>query len=266
MTSARRARVLIAATLFLAALGCAPSPARAAAVDGGGSFDDAPLLRVGTHTDTILPLETLFYAVAVGEGQRLRLDAAVDLSGGSKNDRGDADALGGFRLTLYSPLRERLDADYVGPPMRGGPDFQSDSDARRGPRVLSAEAADRRKTAGLGPWVGPGIYTFTAAISALFQDPGAIVEFPLRLRITVEGPPVPAGSIGPGPLGAPAAGPAARPTPARGAGPAAPATADGPTRIADAILLAAAAGALLVGALLAGLAGAVTGRPHGPAP
>jgi hypothetical protein len=263
-TAPGRAAVLVIA-LLLATCPASPAPARATAVDGGGSFDDAPLLHAGTYTDTILPRETLFYAVALGEGQRLRVNADVDLSGGSKSERGDPDALGGLRLSLYSPLRERLDADYVGPLITGGRDNQSDSDARRGPRILAADAADRRKTAGLGEWIGPGIYTFTAAISAIYHDPGAAVEFPLRLQITAAGPPVPARGIGPGPLGADTTAPAGRRNPTRPIGPAAPATSDGRTRVADAVLLAAAAGALLVGALLGGLAGGLGGRPGRPA-
>jgi Ca-activated chloride channel family protein len=268
MTALQRRRVLLVAALWLVAVAAAqPSPAGATSVDGGGSFDDAPLLRPGTYTDTILPLETLFYAVAVGAGQRLRVSAEVDLRGGSKNDRGDADALGGFGLTLYSPLRERLGGDYVGPLVSGGPDHQSDSDARRGPRVLSANAADRRKIAGSGQWIGPGIYSFTAAVSAIYQDPGAVVEFPLRLQVAVEGPTVPARSVGPGPLGEAAQPAGPRPAaPARSADRAVLASTDRPTRISALALLVAAGGALLAGALLARLAGAIARRPHGPSP
>jgi hypothetical protein len=258
MTSARRVRavalVVLATSACAWASAAAPPTALAAAVSGGGSFDDAPLLRAGTFRDTILPQETLFYAVAVGEGQRLRVDADVDLSGGSKGERGDADALGGFGLTLYSPLRERLATRYVGAALRGGPDLQSDGDSRLGPRVLGAAAADRRKTAGTGDWIGPGIYAFTAAISAIYDDPGAAVEFPMRLRVTIDGPAVAADEIGAGPLGEVAA---ARP-PFAGGRATAPAgrgaSASARNRIGDGVLLAVGLGALVAGALLAGLA------------
>ena len=74
--------------LLVALLGAAANlgaeAAVAAPVVGGSSFDDAPLLRAGTYNDTIVPQETLFYAVALGTGQRLRVDAEVDLSGGSR--------------------------------------------------------------------------------------------------------------------------------------------------------------------------------------
>jgi len=237
------------------------TPALAAPVDGGGSFDDAPLLRAGSYSDTILPQETLFYAVALGEGQRLRVNADVDLSGGSQGERGDADALGGFGLTLYGPLRERLPAAYVGAPFRGGRELQSDGDTRRGPRVTGAAAADRRKTAGTGEWTGPGIYTFTATISAIHGDTGAVVEFPLRLQITIEGRAVPAARIGHGPLGDPAAA-AAVPTggAARRARPGSP---DAQSRVPDAVVLLAGLGALLAGALLAAGAHRMMGRDIG---
>jgi hypothetical protein len=250
---ARRAATIV----VLLACVAAPAPALAAPVDGGGSFDDAPLLRAGTYIDTILPQETLFYAVALGEGQRLRVDAEVDLSGGSKGERGDADALGGFGLTFYTPLRERLPADYVGPAFRGGSELQSDGDTRRGPRVVGPAVAERRKIAGSGGWIGPGRYTFTAAISAMYADPGAVVEFPLRLQITIQGPAVSVASIGPGPLGraaAPASAPAGRRSPrARSSSP------DDSAGVPDGIVLVAGVGAFLAGALLAGLAGRRSG-------
>lgn len=249
----RRSRfVVLVGTVYA----CASAPALAAPVDGGGSFDDAPLLRAGTFSDTILPQETLFYSVALGEGQRLQVDADVDLSVGSKGERGEADALGGFGLTFYSPLRERLGAKYVGERFRGGPDLQRDGDTRRVARVVSAAVADRRKTAGTGAWMGPGVYTFTAAISEIFQDAGAVVEFPLRLRITIDGPAVPLRSIGRGPLGAAAA--TASATPGRDAAGTSAATADGPARVSDLVVLGAAVAALLAGALLAGTATRLT--------
>jgi len=250
----RRCRrfVVVVGTVYA----CACAPALAAAVDGGGSFDDAPLLRAGTFSDTILPQETLFYAVALGERQRLQVDAEVDLSVGSKGERGDADALGGFGLMFYSPLRERLAAKYVGDRFRGGSDLQRDGDTRRVARVVSAGVADRRKTAGTGVWMGPGVYTFTAAISDVYQDPGAVVEFPLRLRITIDGPAVPVRSIGPGPLGAAAA--TASATRGRDAARGSAARDDGPARVSDLVLLGAALAALLAGAMLAG----ITTRPR----
>ena len=241
--------------LLLVALGAAwasgAAPALAAPVDGGGSFDDAAAAP-GTFSDTILPQETLFYAVALDDGQRVQVDAEVDLSVGSKGIRGNAHALGGFGLIFYSPLRERLSAQYVGDPFRGGIDLQRDGDTRRLPRVVSAAVADRRKTAGTGAWTGPGIYTFTAAISAIYQDPGAVVEFPLRLRIAIDGPAAAAGAPTPGPLGAAAASASSAPT--RGDERTRPRPVDGVARVSNLVVLAAAIAALLAGAMLAGIA------------
>lgn len=194
--------------LLLALLGAAATvgveAAGAAAVVGGSSFDDAPPLTAGTYSDTILPQETLFYAVALGAGQRLRVDAVVDLSGGSKTEHGYAKAAGGFDLSFRTPLRERLSTDYGGDIYGTVGDFVRDGDSRIAPRVLSRASADRRKITGVDTWRGPGIYTFTAAISDLDGDLGAFVEYPLRLTVTIDGP-SPARDVGPGPLGAPPA-------------------------------------------------------------
>lgn len=191
--------------LLLALLGTAATvgveAAGAASVVGGSSFDDAPLLKAGTYRDTILPQETLFYAVALGAGQRLRVDAVVDLSGASKTEHGYAKAAGGFGLLFQTPLRERLSTDYGGDVFGTVGDFVRDGDSRIAPRVLSRAAADRRNIMDAEAWRGPGIYTFTAAISDLDGDLGAFVEYPLRLTVTIDGP-SPAHDVGPGPLGA----------------------------------------------------------------
>lgn len=42
-------------------------------VVGGSGFSDAPLLAPGTYRETFVPRETIFYRVAVGWGQRLRV-------------------------------------------------------------------------------------------------------------------------------------------------------------------------------------------------
>lgn len=192
-------------TLVLALLGAAAmagvDAAGATAVVGGSSFDDAPLLKAGTYSDTILPQETLFYAVALGAGQRLRVDAVVDLSGGSKTEHGYAKAAGGFGLSFQTPLRERLSTEFGGDVFGTVGDFVRDGDSRIAPRVLSRAAADRQSIMDAEAWRGPGIYTFTAAISDRDGDLGAFVEYPLRLTVTIDGRP-PAHNVGPGPLGA----------------------------------------------------------------
>ncbi len=242
-------RALLVALVGAAAASGATA-AVAAPVVGGSSFDDAPLLPAGTHRDTILPQETLFYGVALGAGQRLRVAAVVDLSAGSRNEHGHAKAAGGFALSFQTPLRERLSADYGGDVFGTISDAVRDGDSRLVPRVLGRTAADRRKIMDGEAWRGPGIYTFSAAISDRDGDVGAFVEFPLTLKVTIDGPP-PAAPVGPGPLGAvPAAG-AADPDDGRAAGdrrtPAAERDAPGAAGSPVGLALAAIA-ALLAGA------------------
>ena len=235
--------------------------AGAAPVIGGDTFDDAPLLRPGTYNDTILPQETLFYAVALGTGQRLRVDAEVDLSGGSKTEHGHAKAGNGFNLSFQTPLRERLGTDYVGD---NEYDPQRDGDARLTPRVITRAVADRGNIMDAEPWIGPGIYTFTAAISDRDGDVGAFVEFPLRLKITIDGP-SPTGPVGPGPLGVAPAATTADADVGRVVGNRRTQTAarDEPgTRISDAVVVMAGTIALLVGMGL-GVAGLRALRPTG---
>lgn len=246
----RRPRVL---ALLMALLGAAATTgveaAVAAPVIGGSSFDDAPLLRAGTYNDTILPQETLFYAVALGAGQRLRVDAEVDLSGGSKTEHGYAKAGSGFRLSFQTPLRERLSADYGGDVLETVSDPVRDGDSRIAPRVLRRTAADRRTMMDAEAWRGPGIYTFTAAISDRDGDVGAFVEFPLTLKVTIDGP-APAEPVGPGPLGVASAAATADTDTGNAAGnrrTQAAARDQSGGAISDAVLVMAAAVALLAG-------------------
>jgi hypothetical protein len=241
--------LVLLVALLAAAATAGVQAAVAAPVNGGGSFDDAPLLHAGTYHDTILPQETLFYAVALGTGQRLRVNAEVDLSGGSKTEHGYAKAASGFRLLFQTPLRERLWADYGGDVFGTVGDFVRDGDSRIAPRVLSRAAADRRNIMDAEAWRGPGIYTFTAAISDRDGDVGAFVEFPLRLEITIDGP-SPTAPVGPGPLGVAPAAPAADAGVGRIVGnPRAQAAArDEPgARVSDVVVVIAAAAALLAG-------------------
>ncbi len=249
----RLRRVCTVAAALIASAGAA-APAVASPVAGGGSFDDAPRLGAGRHQDTILPYETLFYAVELREGQRLTVRAVVDLRPGSKSERGDPDAFGGFGLTLYSPLLERLGNDSD-PEYESDPTLLSDGDAARTPRALSAPRADERKIAGPDDWTGPGTYYVTATMSGFWGDLGAAVEFPLRLDLTIDGPAVPSGSAELGPLdvlqSAPATAGSHR-SAARAGEHAAPA---GSSR------LTAGGAGLLGGALVGGLAGYVARRP-----
>ena len=146
------------------------------AVVGGSSFDDAPLLHAGTYNDTIVPQETLFYAVALGTGQRPRVDAEVDLSGGSKTEDGHAKA-----AVAFTDVPERHCASGCRRTMAATssePSATSSATATPGSRRgAQPAAADRRNIIDAEAWKGPGIYTFTAAISDLDGDLGAFVSF-----------------------------------------------------------------------------------------
>jgi hypothetical protein len=197
----------------------------------------------------LLPRETLFYAVRLREGQRLTVHASVDLRPGSQNRYG-AIAFGGFRLRIYDPLRQGLFIDSV--LHTESPNLETDMDAWRTPRVVSYARATRAAQRG-EDWRGPGLYYVTAVLSAIFNDVGAIVELPLRLRIDIDDAGAPAGATADGPLDAPVD--AAAPIAARARrAPAEPAAAHRPSPPA---MLATAGGGLLFGLLLAATIAAV---------
>ena len=84
------------AGLALALAWAAPAQAQTP-VEGGGSFNDAPVVKPGRYTDTLRGSETTYYAVALKRGQKLDVTATVN---------GTADVGYGIRLQIYSPARE----------------------------------------------------------------------------------------------------------------------------------------------------------------
>jgi hypothetical protein len=66
-------------------------------VEGGGSFNDAPVVKPGRYTDTLRGTATLFYAIEVKRGQKLTATATVT---------GSTDTSYRIELQIYSPLRE----------------------------------------------------------------------------------------------------------------------------------------------------------------
>jgi hypothetical protein len=66
-------------------------------VEGGGSFNDAPVVKPGRYTDTLRGGETTFYAVSLKRGQKLDVTATVT---------GHADVSYTLKLQIYSPARE----------------------------------------------------------------------------------------------------------------------------------------------------------------
>ena len=125
--------------------------------------------------------------------------------------------------------------------------------------MLTATAAGRA-AADNEPWTGPGIYHLAVVLSEVTRDLGATVELPLRLAVTIDGPPgaaAPGSQDGPGPLGDPRAGPNAGERPA-GIGGAAATNASFDT----VLVICAAVVALLLG-VAAGYLG--VGRRRSPA-
>lgn len=190
-----------------AASGRAAASGGVTPVIGGSGFADAPLLGgPGVYSDTLLPRETLFYAVSLRAGERLRVRMTVDVSVSTRSTQDFPDAGAAFSaVALYTPLRQRLYTENLG---EGG-DFESEVIEINGPRVLPAAAAGRR-AARNESWTGPGIYHLAIVLSKLTRSLGATVELPVRLAIEVERPPgagAPVGSVSPGPLGDPRTGP-----------------------------------------------------------
>jgi Ca-activated chloride channel homolog len=82
----------------------APGP-----VQGGGSFNTAPLIQGGQYTDTIKNNETLYYAVTLGEGQRLSFSATIV----GQDDIGVIDDAGAnSQLEIFAPDRTSLGSQY----------------------------------------------------------------------------------------------------------------------------------------------------------
>jgi hypothetical protein len=83
-------------TLVLA-LAWAPAAQAQSSVEGGGSFNDAPVVKPGRYTDTLRGSETLFYAIELKRGQKLTATGTIS---------GTTDTTYTVRLQIYSPARE----------------------------------------------------------------------------------------------------------------------------------------------------------------
>jgi hypothetical protein len=83
--------------LALAGLALAATPVAAQTpIAGGGSFNDAPVLKPGRYTDTLRGGEQLFYAVELKPGQKL--DAGATIKGRSNSSYQ-------MSLQIYNPFR-----------------------------------------------------------------------------------------------------------------------------------------------------------------
>lgn len=186
---ARRALAVVGAACLLGSP--APAAAQDAADDprplvGGGSFNSAPLVEAGTYEDTLLAGETLFYAVALAEGQRLEFEAVVDVSGSERLSGTPRAATGIFIVDVYSPLRQAI----VGTRDLGSSDLEGEvvTASTKSPTVVSAEQA-RSEDRAFDPYQGPGTYYVGINLSETVFDLGALVELPMTLRFEVTGAP-----------------------------------------------------------------------------
>ena len=76
--SLRTAARLVGPLIAVAVLASPAVGQRAQPVEGGGSFNDAPIVTPGRYTDTIRPRERLFYAIEVLPGQKLNARAVIE--------------------------------------------------------------------------------------------------------------------------------------------------------------------------------------------
>lgn len=72
-------------------------------VEGGASYQEAPVLEAGTYSDTILAQEQLWYAVELAEGQALHAASTLVIGEG---DFGGIGAL--YEIQLVGPLLEEM--------------------------------------------------------------------------------------------------------------------------------------------------------------
>jgi hypothetical protein len=97
-----RASVVFAVVVVLLSMPVARAQ-RAHPVEGGGSFNDAPILTAGDYSDTIRPTERLFYAVELAEGQKLKVRAKI--AGGRPGER---NLFVSAELRMHDPARDEI--------------------------------------------------------------------------------------------------------------------------------------------------------------
>lgn len=156
----------LALIVAIAALWNAAPAAAAVPVVGGGSFHDAPVLKPGSYRDTLLPEETLYYAVDLKAGQSLAIDAVIE--------HDDPDRLTNiYGINMHDPMRSQVRTD--------------DSTENRPTSTVMHVRSPRALTPDLeiddASWYrqyhGPGRYYFTIV------DPGA-GDVPVASDVTFE--------------------------------------------------------------------------------
>lgn len=198
---------------------------------GGGSFNDAPLLKPGRYRDSLRPGEETYYAFDVKAGQRMRIAAEIP-GDGEHLPRADWFAVG-----TASPMHDGgldTDEDLSG---HGGLVFNTNRriDLLTKP-VDTAAAADQGSS--FGGYSGPGAWFVKLTLRSTANTPDPI-EVPVEFDVAVEGTP------------APEPRPSATPAPTRAPAPQKPAERGGTW--AAGLLITALAG-LLAGLAIAALA------------
>ena len=161
----RRAGAGLVAAATAAAILAGPSAAqRAQQVEGGGSFNDAPIISAGRFTDTIRPRERLFYAMEVLPGQRLKARAVID----------------GALSTDDSPIRSEMrmhnpNRDEIAGQLSIHQVWNRDSTLR-----LSGDKVGRSTA-----FSEPGLYYISVALGT-----GRRTQFDVALKFTLKGTPV----------------------------------------------------------------------------
>lgn len=96
---------LVAAAVLAAAGLVVQGPARAqVAVEGGGSFNDAPLVAPGSYSDRIKPTEVVYWAFEVARGQTFTVSTTITVVPGDSSSAG-----AGVTLRTHAPDRDQAD-------------------------------------------------------------------------------------------------------------------------------------------------------------
>lgn len=159
--------------------GAAPGRAQGVrSIEGGGSFFQATAVEQGRYRDTILPGETSFYAVELGVGQVLRVEARMEAEPGV--DR--KNILPAYpKLTLYAPDRSERS-------------FEQETWIVQ---IDSRKMKVRSRRVGAGDWT-PGTYFFTVTLG----DQAATLkrrEYDVRFKVQIRGRAQPAPTPTPSP-------------------------------------------------------------------
>jgi hypothetical protein len=189
----RPAAVFALAVITVAAVAMPAAGQRVGQVEGGGSFNDAPIVAPGRYTDTIRPKERLFYAIEVQPGQKLKARAVIEgtLSTDDSPIRSE--------MKMHNPTRDEIPGQLAIHQV-----WSRDSTLRlAGDKVGEGEQF----------FSDPGLYYVAIALGQ-----GRRSQFDVDLKFTLKGTPVepdPTPTEGPSPTGeeTPAEEPTEDPTP-----------------------------------------------------